>query len=421
MKSSKIIKNIKAYQILNSRGTPTIEVCALLTNNQQISVSVPQGASTGEHEIPYLYDGIKEHYAGKTVYKAIDIINKKILPEIISILGTIKQSKFDDLIKQLTEAGNIRLVLSILHAKISANLKKKRLYQHISDITSITPKLPIPAFNILNGGAHAKNTIRIQEFMIVPKGISSFPEQLEAGAKVFSVLKNILVSKNECVGVGDEGGFAPNLGSDMEALDLILQAIEKSGYVPGKDIYIALDVAISQYYDKQKQRYYFDHQGKNGKLVLTNAKELTDYYVELVKKYPIVSIEDGLDENDWENWPYLTQELQKQNIISVGDDFIVTNPNLLVKAIKHSAITGLIIKPNQVGTLTETLEVIKLAKKNKIVNIASHRSGETNDPFISHIAVGAATKFMKSGAPNRGERINKYNELLRIYYDLASS
>ncbi len=410
------MRHIKAYQILNSRGVPTIEVEVLTKDGTYIRTSVPQGASAGIHEIAYLYDNDKA-YQGKSVYKAVALINRDLQPFLNQHLGKTSIDKFDKLLKQETDAGNVRLVLSLTHAKLLAHKARQPLFKFIAAYTSNPePSIPIPMFNVLNGGAHAANNIAIQEFMIVPHGIDFYPKQLEAATTIFKALKELLVKKGLCTGVGDEGGFAPNLRSDIEAIKLLLTAIEKAGYTPKEEISLALDIAISQYYDTKTQKYSFPHQGKDGKLVLHDPDEIIQYYKELIKTYPIISIEDGLAEDDWDNWPTLTATLMESNTLSVGDDITVTNPARLKKAISHNAISAIIIKPNQVGTLSETIEVIKTARSNGIINIASHRSGETNDPFIAHIAVGTCVNFLKAGAPNRGERINKYNELLRIHY-----
>ncbi len=400
---------LKAYQIINSRGVPTLEVAALF-DNTLITASVPQGASKSTHEIKYLIDK-NTKFNGLSVYKAVFELNDYLLPMLKSKLGKIPQDQFDNIIKELSPWGNIRLVLSLLHLKLTSFFSGTPLFKTIEVLTNTKAYLPTPMFNVINGGAHANNNIQIQEFMIVPTGIEFYPKQLEAGVEIFMQLKKLLKEKKLNTGVGDEGGFAPKLKNDKQALDLLMLAIKRAGYKPQEQIHIALDVAVSIYYKNNK--YHLKHLTGTNEI---SAKNLIQFYKELADKYPILSIEDGVAENDWANWPNLTTTLMRKNILSVGDDLISTNPKLMTKAIKDNAISAVIIKPNQVGTLTETFEVIKMAQQNGITCIASHRSGETNDPTIAHIATGSAVSFIKSGAPNRGERVNKYNELLRIHH-----
>lgn len=420
------IKQIKALQILNSRGVPTIEVNAILSDGYVVRTSVPNGASTGIFEAHNLVDGVADIYFGRSVTQAIANINTKIAPFLISNFP-ITQKEFDDYVISLdgtASKGNLGanaiLAMSITLAKIHAYIKEVPLYVHLSELlnTSVN-NLPIPLFNILNGGAHADNDIAIQEFMVIPSGIHSYPDQLRAGSEIYHSLKKILKEKELSTAVGDEGGFAPKLKSDVEALKLVVEAITKANYEPGRDVFIGLDVAISQYANNTNPiTYNFPHQGVNGDLVLKTPQEIIEYYKELVTQFPIILIEDGLSETDWTNWPRLTSELASKNVLSVGDDLIVTNPLRLAKAVDSTAISGLIVKPNQIGTISETLEVLKKAKEAQLTCVASHRSGETNDNFIVHIAMAGQTKYIKAGATARGERLAKYNELLRIYSDL---
>jgi enolase len=423
------IAQIRARQILNSRGVPAVEV-DIITDDGFISrASAPSGASTGTYESLDLYDNTSE-FNGKSVKTAINNVLTIIKPALIGQDPT-DQKKIDDILLKLDGTsnesklgGNAVLAVSIAACKAGAHAKNVPYYKHVS---SLFPEfndkysIPVPMFNIINGGAHADNNIACQEFMIIPKGIQVYEEQLRAGAEIYHALKKLLKERGIPTGVGDEGGFAPNLPSDQDALKLIIEATEKAGYKMGEQIFLGLDVAISQFGKKSSAgtiSYNFPHQGEDGSKILMDQMEIISYYEELVKKFPIISIEDGLAEEDWQFWPVLTEKLKALNVLSIGDDFTVTNPDRLSKAVTLNGINGIIIKPNQVGTISEVLQVATISSKNNIVKIASHRSGETGDTFISHLSVGINAQYLKDGAVARSERVEKYNELLRIHEEL---
>ncbi|WKZ30653.1 MAG: phosphopyruvate hydratase [Candidatus Dojkabacteria bacterium] len=424
-----LIKDIIAREILNSRGLPAVEVDVITDDGFVSRGSAPSGASTGTFESIEITDG-EEAFGGKGVDKAVANVVNLIKPALIGKDPT-NQKEIDTIMMKLdgtpNEArlgGNAVLAVSIAACKAGAHVKNVPVYQHVHEIfdkAAATYTIPVPMFNVINGGAHADNNIAIQEFMVVPKGIATYDLQLRAGAEIYQILKKLIKSKGLSTGVGDEGGFAPSLTSDVEAIKLILQACEEAGYQPGKDVFIALDIAIDQYAIKSESgtfSYVFPHQGDDGTLTLRDQIEIISYYEELVRRFPITSIEDGLGEEDWNFWPTLTSKLQALNVLSIGDDFTVTNPNRLAKAVSMNALTGIIIKPNQVGTITEVLEVASISTLNNITKNASHRSGETEDNFIAHLAVGIDAQFLKNGATARSERVEKYNELLRIQEQL---
>lgn len=424
-----LIKDIIAREILNSRGLPAVEVDVITDDGFVSRGSAPSGASTGTFESIEITDG-EEAFGGKGVDKAVGNVVNLIKPALIGKDPT-NQKEIDTIMMKLdgtpNEArlgGNAVLAVSIAACKAGAHVKNVPVYQHVHEIfdkAAATYTIPVPMFNVINGGAHADNNIAIQEFMVVPKGIATYDLQLRAGAEIYQILKKLIKSKGLSTGVGDEGGFAPSLTSDVEAIKLILQACEEAGYQPGKDVFIALDIAIDQYAIKSESgtfSYVFPHQGDDGTLTLRDQIEIISYYEELVRRFPITSIEDGLGEEDWNFWPTLTSKLQALNVLSIGDDFTVTNPNRLAKAVSMNALTGIIIKPNQVGTITEVLEVASISTLNNITKNASHRSGETEDNFIAHLAVGIDAQFLKNGATARSERVEKYNELLRIQEQL---
>lgn len=401
------IADIFAREILDSRGNPTIEVEVSLDNGVIACASVPSGASTGSREALELRDGEQERYQGKGVTKAVRNVNTIIKQELIGM--SLEQVKIDATLNNLdgTEdkshlGANAILGVSLACLKAGALSSNKELYEYVS---GGKVSVPVPMMNIINGGAHADNDLNIQEFMIVPV-VKTFKEKLRAGSEIFHTLKDILKEKGYVTAVGDEGGFAPQLDNNEEALKLIMEAITKSGYVPGQDVYIALDVAASEIYNAQDNTYLID--GKS-----LSSDELTEYYVSLLQKYPIVSIEDPYQEDDFENMAVLTNMLDNK-IMIVGDDYFVTNTKYLSKAISMKAGNTILLKANQIGTVTEFIDTILMAKKNGYKMIISHRSGETEDTFIADLAVGLNIPYIKTGSLSRGERIAKYNRLLRI-------
>ena len=401
------IKDIIAREILDSRGNPTVEVDMILENGACARASVPSGASTGSREALELRDKDSNRYQGKGVLKAVNNINEIIKPKLIGIEANVKVVdeillKLDNTPNKINLGANATLAVSLACLKCEALLNNKELYEYVSDGQV---SMPVPMVNIINGGAHAVNNLDIQEFMIVPHQ-ETMKERIRAASEIFHTLKKLLTSANYAVGVGDEGGFAPNLKNTKEALDFIVKAITNSNYIPGKDIGIALDVAASEFYNEETNTYKLD--GKD-----ITSDELISYYNELLETYPIVSIEDPFYENDWESLTKFTN-LVGNKIMIVGDDFFVTNKIYLQKGIDLKAGNAIIIKANQIGTITETLETVKLAKANNYHTIISHRSGETEDTFIAELAVGLDAKYIKTGSMSRGERICKYNELLRI-------
>lgn len=418
------IKNISAREILDSRGNPTIEVQLELEGNFIGLAAVPSGASTGAHEAKELRDGDPSRYGGKGVLKAIANVEGEIAKRLISHDYDQKSLDVELVLLDGTSdkshlGANATLGVSLAFAKAVALSQNKELYESVivRDPISRSPKigsltiLPIPMFNILNGGRHA-DSVDWQEFMVVPVGAPNFREALRFGEETYQALKKILSEKGLDTDIGDEGGFAPKLKTNTEALDLIVEAITKAGYKPGKQIAIALDVAASEL--KVDDNYEFKKEGRN-----LSGQELINFYEELISKYPIISIEDGLAEDDWDDWKELTKRLGTK-INLVGDDLFVTNPARLHEGIDHKIANAIIIKPNQIGTLTETLEVIKIAQKAGYKIVVSHRSGETEDSFIADLAVAVSADFIKSGAPARGERLAKYNRLSAIEDRLKS-
>ena len=408
------INKIHARQIIDSRGTPTIEVDCLLSDGSFATAAVPSGASTGEHEALELRDN-NSYYFGKSVSQAINNVNTIIAP---ALLGNTSNDiyEIDTLMlhldgttnKQKLGANSI-LGVSLATLKAFALSHKLPLYQYIGSIFSTdTNIMPIPMMNILNGGSHADNNIDIQEFMIYPSGISTFSDSIRCGCEIFNQLKKVLKNQGYNTGVGDEGGFAPNLKSNKEAIDLILEAIIAAGYNPGKDVFLALDVAASELYNNTTFKYELHSEN----LELT-SDEMIDYYINLCNNYPIVSIEDGLDENDWKGWSTLTEKM-KSGVQLVGDDLTVTNPKRLQRAINESTMNAILIKLNQIGSVSETLSAIKLAQDNQLGVVISHRSGETEDTTIADLAVGVGAGQIKTGSLCRSERVAKYNQLLRI-------
>ena len=406
------IEDVVAREILDSRGNPTVEVEIYLEDGSMGSAIVPSGASTGIFEAVELRDGDPSRYMGKGVERAVDNVNETIAPEIIG-WNIFDQVGLDKLMIDLDgtpNKGNLGanaiLAVSLAAARAAANSLGLPLFQYIGGVNG--KLLPTPMMNILNGGQHADNNVDIQEFMVMPVGAVSFREGLRMGTEVFHNLKAVLKAKGFNTGVGDEGGFAPNLASNEDAIRAIVEAIEKAGYKPGQDVKIALDVAASGMYDEKTGLYDMAGEG-----VKKNVKEMVAYYDMLISKYPIVSIEDGLAEDDWDGWKYMTEQLGKK-VQLVGDDLFVTNTERLAKGIKLGVANSILIKVNQIGTLTETLDAIEMAKKAGYTAVVSHRSGETEDVTITEIVVGVNAGQIKTGAPSRTDRVAKYNQLLRI-------
>jgi enolase len=411
--SETTITAVKGREIIDSRGNPTVEAEVFLFNGAFGRAAVPSGASTGEHEAWELRDGDKDRYLGKGVSKAVANINEKIAEELIGLDAT-NQATVDaamlalDGTKNKKKLGaNAILGVSLAVARAAASGVNLPFYSYLGGPNAKV--LPVPMMNIINGGSHSDAPIDFQEFMIMPVGAPTFKESLRYGAEIFHSLKKVLHDRGLSTAVGDEGGFAPKLDSADDALAVISQAVEKAGYKMGDDICIALDVASSEFYDKKKGKYIF-HKSDNSE---KDAAELVAYYAELKKKYPIISIEDGCDENDWDGWKALTEALGDTTQL-VGDDLFVTNVDFLSKGIDLGVANSILVKVNQIGSLTETMDAIELAKENSYTSVISHRSGETEDSTISHIAVATNAGQIKTGSMSRSDRIAKYNQLLRI-------
>ena len=414
-----IITDVYAREILDSRGNPTVEVEVYLEDGSMGRAMVPSGASTGAFEAVELRDGDKSRYMGKGVLKAVANVNGIIAPELegwdafdqigidkmmIALDGTPNKGKL---------GANAILGVSIAVAKAAAESTGLSLYEYIGGTNGKT--LPVPMMNIMNGGAHADNNVDIQEFMVMPVGAPSFKEALRWGAEIYHSLKAVLKAKGLATGVGDEGGFAPNLPTNEDALKVIMEAIEKAGYKPGEQIKLALDVAANELFDEKTGKYTLASEGRE-----FTAAELVDYYAGLVEKYPIISIEDGLAEEDWSAWKLMVEKLGSK-IQIVGDDLYVTNTERLARGIKEKASNSILIKLNQIGSITETLDAIEMAKRAGFTTISSHRSGETSDSTISDLAVAMNTGQIKTGAPARTDRVEKYNQLMRIEEQLGDN
>ncbi len=412
------IAEIVARQILDSRGNPTVEVEVLTENGYMGRAAVPSGASTGIHEAVELRDGDKSCYMGKGVQKAISNVNNIIGPELEGFY-IFDQNLIDRVMNELdgTEnksklGANAILAVSLACAKAAAEEAGVSLYRYVGGVNANT--LPIPMMNILNGGSHADNSIDFQEFMIMPVNAPSFSDSLRMGVEVFHHLKKVLKDKGYSTNVGDEGGFAPNIKSNEEAIETVLKSIESAGYRPGEDIWIAMDAASSEFYDAEKKLYRF-HKSDNREM---NASELVSYWKEWTSKYPIVSIEDGLAEDDWEGWKQLTEAIGDK-VQLVGDDLFVTNVKRLQRGIEQGIGNSILVKVNQIGSLTETIDTINLATRNSYTNVMSHRSGETEDTTIADLAVAMNSGQIKTGSASRTDRIAKYNQLIRIEEELG--
>ncbi len=409
------IKDIHALEVMDSRGNPTIQASVILSDNTKASAIVPSGASTGKREALELRDNDKTRFLGKGVLRACENVNSVIKHHLIG-LEAINQAFVDERLRALDGTPNYAnlganavLGVSMALARASAKALNLPLYRYLGGANALT--LPVPMLNIINGGTHANNSIDFQEYMIMPLGFESFKEALRASAEVYHTLKKLLDGKNQLTSVGDEGGFAPNFNNNVEPLEAISQAIEKAGYKLGEEIALALDVASSELVD---ENFNYHLKGENK---ILDSHELVAYYKKLVAKYPIVSIEDGLSEDDWEGWVFLSKELGRQ-IQLVGDDLFVTNASLLQKGIEKNIANAILIKPNQIGTISETLETIRLAKHHAYQCVMSHRSGESEDSFIADFAVALNTGEIKTGSTARSERIAKYNRLLEIEHEL---
>lgn len=411
-----LIANIHGRQILDSRGNPTVEVDVTLTDGSFGRAAVPSGASTGAHEAWELRDGDKTHYLGKGVLKAVASINDLIANSLIGY-DAIDQIGIDQRLIELDGTdnksklgANAILGVSLAVAKAAAAYTQQPLYRYLGGAGANL--LPAPMMNIINGGAHADNAVDVQEFMVMPLGFTSFKEALRAGCEIFHNLKSVLKSKGLNTSVGDEGGFAPNLGSNREALDLIMSAIDKAGYKAGEQVFIALDVAATEFYKSETQKYTFD-----GKAI--SKEQMVDTLADWAASYPICSIEDGCSEDDWAGWKLLTERLGSK-VQLVGDDLFVTNTERLQRGINEGIANSILIKVNQIGTLTETISAIHLAHRNGYTSISSHRSGETEDSTIADLAVALGTGQIKTGSASRTDRMAKYNQLLRIEEELGS-
>ncbi len=411
------IKHIKSLQIIDSRGNPTVETEVILDNGVQGRAAAPSGASTGVREAVELRDNDESHYLGRGVLQAVNNVNTEIANYLIGVEASL--SLVDEMMIKLDGTqdkgrlgANAILSVSLALAKAISNSNQVGLYAHIANEKSLKPSLPVPMMNILNGGAHADNALDIQEFMILPVGFERFSDSLRSGVEIFHHLKAILNQKKLSTGIGDEGGFAPDLNSNEEALELILSAIESAGYIPGKQVFLGLDVASSEFFIDGT--YTLNSENKQ-----FNSSEFVSYLANLIGKYPIISIEDGMSEDDWDGWKKLS-DAYKDQVQLVGDDLFVTNPAILKKGIDMDIGNSILIKPNQIGTLTETLDAIELATQNQYSSVVSHRSGETEDTTIADIAVGTSATQIKTGSLCRSDRLAKYNQLLRIEAELGA-
>lgn len=414
-----LITSVHARQILDSRGNPTVEVDVITENGFLGRAAVPSGASTGKYEAVELRDADKNVYLGKGVLNAVKNVNNALAPELIGI-DVFEQNAIDRLMNEIDGTdnkakigANAILGVSLAVAKAAAQESAQPLYRYIGGVNANT--LPIPMMNILNGGEHADNKIDFQEFMVMPTGASTFSESLRWGVEIFHNLKDVLKSKGYSTNVGDEGGFAPNIGSNEEAIETVLKAIESAGFTPGQDVYIAMDAAASEFYDAKTGIYEFKSDGRK-----FTSEELVNYWIDWTKKYPILSIEDGLDEDDWTGWEALTRAVGDK-VQLVGDDLFVTNVNRLRTGIEKHIANSILVKVNQIGSLTETIDAVSLAQNNGFTSVMSHRSGETEDYTIADLAVALNCGQIKTGSASRSDRIAKYNQLLRIEEELGSN
>lgn len=412
-----LIESIHARQILDSRGNPTIEVDVVTENGIVGRAAVPSGASTGKHEAVELRDGDKSKYLGKGVLKAVQNVNDEIAAELVGY-PVIEQRLIDKILLEVDGTdnksklgANAILGTSLAVAKAAAMETGQSLYRYIGGVNAKT--MPVPMMNILNGGSHADNAIDFQEFMVMPVNANTFSDSLRMGTEIFHHLKKVLSDKGYSTNVGDEGGFAPNIKSNEEAIEIVLKAIEKAGYRPGEDIFIAMDAAASEFYDEKDKVYHFTSTGTK-----LDAGQMVDFWTNWANKYPIISIEDGMYEDDWEGWRSLTSAIGNK-VQLVGDDLFVTNVKRLQQGIDQKVANSILIKVNQIGTLTETIEAVQLAKRNSYKSVMSHRSGETEDNTIADLAVALNTGQIKTGSASRSDRMAKYNQLIRIEEELG--
>jgi enolase len=418
------IASIHGREILDSRGNPTVEAEVRLEGGINGRAAVPSGASTGEHEAIELRDGDKSRYLGKGVLKAVAHINADISESVVGFDASDQRAldarmiEADATPNKSTFGANAILAVSMAAARAAADASGKPLYKYLAKYSSdpVANTLPVPMMNILNGGAHADNSVDVQEFMVMPVGAPSFHEALRWGVEIFHHLKSVLKKNGYSTAVGDEGGFAPNIKSNEEALERVLQAITAAGYKPGEQIAIALDPAASEFYDKASKKYVFKKSDKSAR----TSQQMAEFWAGWVRQYPIVSIEDGMSEDDWDGWKAVTKELGKK-IQLVGDDIFVTNPKIFARGISEGIGNAILIKLNQIGTVTETIEAVEMAREAKYAAIISHRSGETEDTFIADFAVAFGTGQIKTGSASRTDRIAKYNQLLRIEEELGSA
>jgi enolase len=418
------IQAVRGREILDSRGNPTVEADVILEGGVRGRAAVPSGASTGEHEALELRDGDKSRYLGKGVRKAVANINESIAGAVVGLDATDQKAldrrmlDLDGTPNKGKLGANAILAVSMAAARAAANAKGMPLYKYLAQYSSddSANTLPVPMMNILNGGAHADNSVDVQEFMVMPVGAASFDEALRWGVEVFHQLKAVLKKNGYSTSVGDEGGFAPNLKSNEEALERVLEAITAAGYKPGEQIAIALDPASSEFYDRASGKYIFKKSDKSAR----SSEEMVEFWANWSRQYPIVSIEDGLAEDDWAGWKILTNELGGQ-LQLVGDDIFVTNPEIFARGIREKIGNAILIKLNQIGSVTETIEAIEMAREAGYASIVSHRSGETEDTFIADLAVGLGTGQIKTGSASRTDRIAKYNQLLRIEEELGAA
>jgi enolase len=413
------IARIVGRQVLDSRGNPTVEVDVYTTNGAMGRAAVPSGASTGIHEAVELRDGNKELYLGKSVLKAVENVNTVIAEELLGMdvydqkLIDATLLELDGTVNKSNLGANAILGTSLAVAKAAAQESGMSLFRYVGGVGATT--MPVPMMNILNGGSHADNLIDIQEFMVMPFGATSFSEGLRWGTEIFHHLKSVLKDKGMSTNVGDEGGFAPNLGSNEEAIQVVLQAIEKAGFKPGHDVYIALDAASSEFYNAEKGLYLFESTGES-----RTSSEMVDFWADWCQKYPIVSIEDGLAEDDWAGWKQATEKLGSK-VQLVGDDLFVTNTKRLSQGIEQGVANSILVKVNQIGSLTETIEAVQMATRNSYTSVMSHRSGETEDNTIADLAVALNCGQIKTGSASRSDRMAKYNQLLRIEEELGET
>lgn len=413
------IARIVGRQILDSRGNPTVEVDVYTTNGIVGRAAVPSGASTGIHEAVELRDGDKSIYLGKGVLKAVENVNTIIAEELLGLdvfdqkLIDATLNRLDGTLNKSNLGANAILGTSLAVAKAAAQESGMSLFRYVGGVGATT--MPVPMMNILNGGSHADNLIDVQEFMVMPFGATSFSEGLRWGTEIFHHLKSVLKAKGLSTNVGDEGGFAPNLGSNEEAIQVVLQAIEKAGFKPGHDVYIALDAASSEFYNAEKGLYLFESTGES-----RTSSEMVDYWADWCKKYPIVSIEDGLAEDDWSGWKTATEKLGS-TVQLVGDDLFVTNTKRLAEGIEKGVANSILVKVNQIGSLSETIDAVQLATRNSYTSVMSHRSGETEDNTIADLAVALNCGQIKTGSASRSDRMAKYNQLLRIEEELGET